>query len=206
LDGRTFNYDALDAVEHCIDPSIPVAQDHEDFNDFSVDPTICLKVGAQVILMKNIQRQIGLVNGSRGIIEDFVIKEDPLAKQILSLPLVRFTNGKRYLIGYQEFIRDLDDKNLRLIRHQLPLKLGWAITVHKAQGMTLERAEMDLPQLFSPGQAYVALSRAKSLDGLIVKRLSRHGIFCNPRVAQFYQELWKVSKSIHEPIQKSISM
>merc|ERR1711877_37092 len=76
----------------------------------------------------------------------------------------------------------------QLTRIQLPLRLGWALTVHRAQGCTLTRAELQLQDAFDFGQAYVALSRVKSLDGLWIKGkpVTQKEVRANHKVLNFY--------------------
>ena len=76
-------------------------------------------------------------------------------------------------------------------RLQLPLDLGWAMSVHKCQGMTLSRVEVNLERAFEPGMAYVALSRAQSLEGLRIlgSRIAPQALRADPRVASFYAKM-----------------
>ena len=75
------------------------------------------------------------------------------------------------------------------IGRQLPLRLAWGITVHSAQGLTIDRLQVDLGQVFSAGQAYVALSRASSAAGLRICNLDFSKIRCAAPALRFYQEL-----------------
>ena len=75
------------------------------------------------------------------------------------------------------------------VRTHLPLKLAWALTVHKSQGMTLSRAELQLEDAFAPGQTYVALSRVTSLDGLWLAggAVNQNCVKAHPAVVDFYR-------------------
>lgn len=75
-----------------------------------------------------------------------------------------------------------------LVRRQLPLGLAWALSVHKSQGMSLDCVEVSLGRAFSCGQVYVALSRARSLEGLRVVDFDRSKVRANAAVVRFYQQ------------------
>ena len=109
---------------------------------------LVLKVGAQVILTRNMPLR-GLVNGSRGVVESLVSAGE-------SGPLVRFDTGATLALAPEDFYYGSADGSAK--RKQVPLKLAWALTVHKSQGMTLSRAELVLADAFAPGQAYVGES------------------------------------------------
>jgi len=146
-----------------------------------------LKVGAQVVLTRNrdLDRGFrGLVNGSRGVVERFVT--DDWGDEI---PIVRFDNGRIEKVKSVETMRYNPDGGPGcLVRKQIPLKLGWAMTVHKSQGSTLSRAILDISSTFEPGQAYVSLSRVKSIDGLWLERPVRiENIMVSKRVLYYYR-------------------
>ncbi len=118
---------------------------------------LSLKIGAKVMFVKN-NNEKGYVNGSLGEVVDFDEEE--------GFPFVQLTNGD-IVIAEPERWPIIDDKGSTLASfEQIPLRLAWAITVHKSQGMTLEAAEVDLSKTFETGQGYVALSRLKSLKNL----------------------------------------
>ena len=141
-----------------------------------------LKVGAQVMLTRNKDLDKNLANGSRGIIEHFVFDGD------FSIPIVRFDNGMVTSIPPVESVRyNPDGGDGCLVRMQVPLKLAWAITIHKSQGSTLTRASLDISSAFEYGQCYVALSRVKSLDGLWLERPARlNNVMVSAQVIDFF--------------------
>lgn len=124
-------------------------------NNCLADEVLELKIGAKVICIKN-DTERRYVNGSMGVIVDFEVDDSPV---------VELVSGRRVSIKADSW-RIEEDGKVKAEISQLPLKLAWAITVHKSQGMTLERAEIDLSRAFAAGQGYVALSRLKSLEGL----------------------------------------
>ncbi|XP_030630601.1 ATP-dependent DNA helicase PIF1 [Chanos chanos] len=142
-----------------------------------------LKVGAQVMLTKNLDVQRGLVNGARGVVVDF----QPDSQ---GFPRVRFLCGAVEVIKRERWMFKAGG-GVYLSRQQLPLKLAWAISIHKSQGMTLDCVEISLARVFECGQAYVALSRARSLDGLRVMDFDPHVVQANPDVLLFYKKLRK---------------
>jgi len=140
-----------------------------------------LKVGAQVMLLKNTTPT--LVNGSRGVVTSF----RPIdVAQTRFLPMVRFASGEHILVGLEEDKKEVSGKR-HIIRIQVPLRLSWAITIHKAQGMSIDYLEVDLRNVFEAGQAYVALSRARTLEGLRVLSFDPRKFWTSPKVAEFYK-------------------
>lgn len=152
-----------------------------------------LRVGMLVVLLVNLNISEGLVNGSQGKIVGFE-QHNQIPEQkgdhsehkstlingfidnseVKEWPVVRFTNGRTVTIYPDCTINELGDfKPYSLLsRTQIPLMAAWAMTIHKAQGMTLSRVTVDLAKVFEPAHEYVALSRACSLGGLKVVRLS----------------------------------
>lgn len=124
---------------------------------------LVLKKGALVMAVKN-SPQRAFVNGSIGTVVDF----EPGTEY----PIVQFKNGRIVTMVPESWeLRDGDKKRASI--SQIPLRLAWAITVHKSQGMTLDAAKMDLRKAFVPGMGYVALSRVKNLENLYLYGINR---------------------------------
>lgn len=138
---------------------------------------LILKIGAQVMLLKNVNVNAGLVNGARGVVVRF---EE-------GFPVVRFKSKKEYMARTERWYVKNSSGSL-LCRRQIPLNLAWAFSIHKSQGLTLDCVEMSLGKIFEAGQAYVALSRAQSLDTLRVLDFDSRHVWADPNVLEFYQK------------------
>jgi ATP-dependent DNA helicase PIF1 len=118
-------------------------------------------------------------------------------------PLVRFSlpdgTVRDLLVQPEEWKIELPSGEVQAQRSQLPLILAWALSIHKAQGQTLERVKIDLKKVFENGQAYVALSRATSQAGLEVQNFDPKKVMAHPRVAEFYNSLYSVNKALQYP-------
>jgi ATP-dependent DNA helicase PIF1 len=156
------------------------------------------KVGTQVLLLANLDTENGLCNGTRGVVTSFCdtriddvevpssgtafVRANPI------LPVVDYVvRGKkitRVVFPHAWTTDTLEGAHAQVL--QIPLKHSWAFTVHKSQGMTLSKVEVDLKAVFSHGHAYVALSRASDPDGLQVRSLNPARITADPKVVTFY--------------------
>ncbi|CAD6195583.1 unnamed protein product [Caenorhabditis auriculariae] len=143
---------------------------------------LVLKVGAQVMLTKNIDLFRGLSNGSRGSLVRFSEEEGN--------PVIHFAaTSEEVEIRRVKFQVRVPGSEISLTRRQLPLQLAWAISIHKSQGLTLDAVEMSLSRIFAPGQAYVALSRARSLSAIKVLDFDASCVRANAKVVDFYSSL-----------------
>jgi ATP-dependent DNA helicase PIF1 len=132
---------------------------------------------AQVMLITNLDVASGLVNGSRGVVIGFDAKDGS--------PIVEFLAGNRLPISLHKW--EIDGYP-GVFRTQYPLRLAWACTIHKAQGATLDSALIDIgTNTFEYGQAYVALSRVRSLEGLYIHDFTPGAFSLHPKVAAFYK-------------------
>jgi ATP-dependent DNA helicase PIF1 len=146
---------------------------------------LVLKLNAQVMLIKNLDVSGSLVNGARGTVVGFDSSRN-------GLPIVKFMNGAQMTVKYESWSYRVSGGVL-LTRKQLPLQLAWAISIHKSQGMTLDCVEISLSRVFEYGQAYVALSRAKSLHALRIVDFEPSAIKANEVVLKFYEKLKRES-------------
>lgn len=132
-----------------------------------------------------------------------MLNKDLVGNTAMEYPLVRFTMGdgtsRDLLCQPEDWKIELPNGEIQAQRRQLPLILAWALSIHKAQGQTLERVKVDLRKVFENGQAYVALSRATCQEGLQVSGFDKNKVTAHPRVAQFYQTLYSVNKAMQHP-------
>ena len=137
------------------------------------EETLTLKINAKVICIKNSQDR-SYVNGSMGKVVAFDNE---------GAPIVELVSGRKVTIKADSWKIEEDGK-IRAELQQLPIKLAWAITVHKSQGMTLDKAEIDLSRSFASGQGYVALSRLVTLDGLYLKGFNPQALTISDEVRE----------------------
>ena len=135
--------------------------------------TLRLKKKAVVMFIKNSFDE-GYVNGTLGVVEDF---------DNSGAPIVRTFSGRKIFVTPAEWTVEEEGKILARVE-QLPLRLAWAITVHKSQGMSLDAAEIDLSKAFVSGQGYVALSRLRSLAGLSLRGFNDMALAMHPRAME----------------------
>ena len=175
--------------------------------DYRIEDKLVLKKGARVMFTRNNPGR-GFVNGTLGEVVDFVNEgqgdsggangeggageksaneaaaqnEGELVRiATLPEPIVLTFGGRRIVVSREEWTFE-EDGRVRAVVNQLPLKLAWAITVHKSQGMTLDVAEIDLSRAFERGMGYVALSRVKSLDNISLLGLNDTALEVSERI------------------------
>jgi len=152
-------------------------------SQYQVEDKLTFARSSQVMLTVNLP-DLDLANGSRGIIIDFT-KDDEK-----KYPIVLFLNGKVLEVKPHEFTIDEDGDVIK--KFQIPLILSWAITIHKAQGMTLEFVKTDIGNsIFEYGQVYVVLSRVKSIEGLSLINIDYSKIKAHPKILKYYEKLIK---------------
>lgn len=166
---------------------VPQRNEKNYFDNFikncSMPQQLILCIGAQVMLLKNIDVENGLANGSRGVVTKF--END--------LPCVKFMNGNETIIDYADW--EIEEGNQKIAKiTQIPLRLAWSLTVHKAQSCTLDNVEVDLSNIFEYGQAYVALSRVRNKEGLRILNIDYTGVKAHPKALQYYKNLEKNKK------------
>lgn len=166
---------------------------HYFFKDNRCDKVVTLRTGAEVMLMINLDIITGpraresLCNGSRGVVIGFEDAVAPGGRVRAPYPRVRFHNGVERVMTPE--LTKHDEKGVMLLtRLQVPLRLCWAMSIHKSQGATLDYVIVDLSDVFAPGQAYVALSRCRTLEGLEVRGFSPGRFEVNALVLQFYKQ------------------
>ncbi len=147
-------------------------------------PELTLKVGALVMCIKN-NAEKRYANGSLGVVTGFEKGTD--------YPVIELKNGRQLTITPESWeLRDGDKKRASL--SQIPLRLAWAITVHKSQGMTLDAARVDLRRAFVEGMGYVALSRVRSLETLSLSGINQMALRVSPQALEIDEQLRRQSR------------
>jgi len=146
--------------------------------------SLTLKEGAIVMGTKNLP-QLGLWNGTLGVVTGF--------ERGTNYPKIETRDGRMLVVPPAEWAVEEGGK-VRAKITQIPLRLAWAITVHKSQGMSLDAAVVDLSRAFEYGQGYVALSRVRTLEGLFVLGWSENALLVHPEVARRDAEFRELSQ------------
>lgn len=163
-----------------------------DFPDrnFPVESTLRLKPGAQVMFVRNDTEDKKYFNGKIGVVksveedeeDDVLVVEFPETGDVIRVGKEVWHNI-RYSFDEQE--QKIKEEQLGLFR-QFPVRLAWAVTIHKSQGLTFEKVVIDAGNAFAAGQVYVALSRCVSMEGIILlSRINNHVIMTDPSVVEY---------------------
>lgn len=143
-----------------------------------------LKIGAVVMFTKNSPQGL-FVNGTLGKVINF--------ESSIGFPVVKTNDGKEIVAEPMEWMIE-DDGRVLARASQVPLRLAWAITVHKSQGMSLDAAFVDLRKAFTEGQGYVALSRVRNLSGLYLAGYNEKALCVHPEIIKYDNEMRAVSE------------
>lgn len=152
-----------------------------------------LRIGAEVMFVAN-NFASGFANGSRGTVIGF---ED-------DLPRVRLHGSQKVIKVEQHIWRFEEDGRERAFVSQLPIRLAWAITIHKSQGMSLDAAIIDLSRSFTYGMGYVALSRVRSLEGLFISGMNNRALALHPAIYELDEVMRRQATKLSEEIGNDI--
>lgn len=166
----------------------PAAKIEKILNNSLTQQVVSLKKGAAVMFIKN-SPQGDFINGTLGEVTGF--DEDD------GYPIVETSKGAITAAPMEWLLEDEEGKTEAKVV-QVPLRLAWAITVHKSQGMTLDAAEIDLSKTFEVGQGYVALSRLRSLEGLMLMGMNQVALRVDQQVVEEDASMLAASSSIEE--------
>jgi ATP-dependent DNA helicase PIF1 len=148
-----------------------------------IPETVELCVGCQVLLCVNLSVEDGLCNGSRGMVTGFAEEG----------PIVLFKTGDQFIIEpwmVEDENEEKDSNGNKIWAQWMPLKLAYALTIHKSQSMTLDAAIIDLgPNIFECGQAYVALSRVRDRNSVKIVNVLKSSFQTNEDVLNFYKKM-----------------
>lgn len=156
-----------------------------------------LKVGTKVMFVKN-EPDDGYANGTQGEIIKFIPDEeyDPPF-----IPVVKTKCGQTIIAKPTTWEYEENDKVTASVK-QIPLRLAWAITIHKSQGMSLDEANIDLSRVFEDGQGFVALSRLKTLEGLYIAGFSMKSLKLNPLAKKADKRFIELSNEVEIEMEK----
>lgn len=196
LPGDTVIYDALDTIDKERGAGKWVENQlwkSQFFKNCIAESELQLKLGAQVMLIKNEmdgRNRIRRANGSRGKVIGFrrapARTDAPLLPGVAEYPLVQFADGTKKLILPTTFQARMLGMGT-CTRVTVPLKLAYAITTHKSQGLTLDYVVADVGSVFAEGQTYVALSRASDINGLELRNFYPNRVRTNRLALAFYK-------------------
>ena len=203
LDANDYKKDPRSGkMKKCDNPFVGTNSDLKD--------CLLIAIGARVMLTRNIDVSDGLVNGSFGTVVEY--RQSP--KEIIFISFDSKDAGAKHKInipGKSEMAvcierheEQLDNKRT-ISRRQFPMKLAYACTVHKVQGMTMTNAVVSLDHMFDSGMAYVALSRTTSLNGLHIVNFDEKGIYCNDAVKHATENMTPISFRKCRPLLTQIS-
>jgi len=197
----TINSDSLEALDAKLHSFQAEVVGDFPSNIYPLENQLQLKVGAQVIFVKNdLSYEKKYYNGKMGIVQKLspseIYVKFPEENEVIEVERYEWQNI-RYKVNPNT--KEIEEELLGTFTHY-PLKLAWAITVHKSQGLTFEKAILDVSKVFLPGQAYVALSRLKSLQGLVLlSPIQMNGLRNDYDVMQYAK-----NKADHETLQEEI--
>jgi GTPase SAR1 family protein len=185
----TINQQELDKLPGRVFKIEAVIRNDFPENAYPVDKLLLLKEGAQIMFIKNDKGENRrYYNGKIGTIEKIEETENRIFVSFPNEPntiQVDLETWKNIRYRYDTDSDDINEEELGTFQ-QYPIRLAWAVTIHKSQGLTFERAIIDAGQSFAPGQVYVALSRLTNLEGMVLKsRIEQASIMTDERILNF---------------------